>query len=88
MATYIVEFYYKQECIEKREYDHVPFYPSNGDLVHIEFTNPSYHEDYGPYWIVKERRFIYFPIGTKNLKMTLMLNIEPDKHKGAFKSGL
>lgn len=82
---YIVEFYYQGEVIERREYDEAFIEPLQGDIVNIQFSNPSYNE-YGNWWIVKERRIIFFSIETPNLRQTLMLNIVPDSRHGIWKT--
>jgi hypothetical protein len=81
----IIEFYYQGECIEQRKYNDLFIEPQIGDVVNIQFTNPSYNE-YGNWWLVQERRIIFFDMRTPNLRQTLMVNILPDKHKGEWKS--
>ena len=82
---YKVEFYYQGECIESRDYDEPFINPQIGDIVNIQFTNPSYNE-YGSYWVIKERSIIFFPVQLVSLKQTLMLNIVPDVNHGLWKS--
>jgi len=82
---YIIEFYYKGEVIERREYDDFFIEPQVGDIVNIQFTNPYYHEE-GKWWIVKERRQILFSVEQRTLRQTLMLNIVPDPKDGLWKS--
>lgn len=82
---YVVEFYYRGEVIEQREYDESFIEPQVGDIVNIQFSNPAYFE-YGNWWIVSERRLIMFSINNPTLRQTLMLNITPDPKGGIWKT--
>lgn len=81
----IVEFYYQDEVIESREYDEHFIEPQVGDVVNLQFSNPSYKE-HGNWWVVLERRIIFFFLETPRLKQTLMLNVKPDVKNGLWKS--
>jgi hypothetical protein len=81
---YIVEFYYGGEVIERREYNEFFIAPNIGDIVRIQFTNPTYYE-LGSCWIVMERRLIMFSVDQPYLKQ-LMLNIKPDPNNGVWKT--
>jgi len=82
---YVVEFYYQDEVIERREYDETFIEPQAGDIINIQFSNPSYNE-YGRWWTVIERRIIFFAVDTPKLRQTLMLNILPDPKDGLWKT--
>ena len=85
IMKYIIEFYYQGEAIESREYDDFFIEPHIGDVLIIHFTNPSYNE-YGKWWIVNERRIIFFSEQIQTLRQTLMVNISPDPKNGLWKS--
>lgn len=85
MKKYIIEFYYKGELIEQREYDDFFIVPQVGDIITIHFSNPSYSQE-SKWWVVTERRQIFFSIDSKTLRQTLMLNIIPDLKNGLWKT--
>lgn len=82
---YVVEFYYQDEVIERREYNEVFIEPYIDDVINIQFTNPSYNE-YGNWWTVVERRIIFFSVDTPQLRQTLMVKILPDPNKGIWQT--
>ena len=85
MGPFLIEFYYKGDCIEQREYNVLPFDPQVGDIVRIEFQNSNYSEQYGSWWIVNERRILFPSIEHGNKYwQTLMLNVTPDQRNGGI----
>ncbi|KKX47720.1 hypothetical protein [Sphingobacterium sp. IITKGP-BTPF85] len=81
----IIEFYYQDEVIERREYKEPFVEPRVGDIINIQFTNPSYDE-YGNWWVIMERRIIFFSVETPSIRQTLMLNVLPDPKGGIWES--
>ncbi len=77
-----IEFYYKGEVIDHRDYNQIAIIPLIGDRIYIEFSNPSNNE-LGKWWFVKERRILFFSIDAPILQQTIMLEIEADARNGA-----
>jgi hypothetical protein len=79
MKLYI-EIMFEGECIESRQYDEgeAPLHlPLPGDLVHMQFQNPSISECHGKLWRVEERIFLLFE--TSNNYQTVQLYCVPTK---------
>lgn len=77
MKKLYLEILYQEECLEQRVYEKNEYIPmsNKGEKIHFTFENNSYNEDYGNYWIVKERKFIFHP---KELYIhTIQLICEP-----------
>ncbi|MBV9924107.1 MAG: hypothetical protein JOZ96_03635 [Acidobacteria bacterium] len=78
---YILEVYHRGDCLEHRE-SQEPFIPPDaGERIYVEFENRNISDEYGHWWIVRERKHLFFD---HSLKMqTLMLYCEPDPKNGA-----
>lgn len=78
---HILEFYHDEECIEQRKSDVPPWpLPAPGDIIHISFGNPSYHEEHGNVWRVTGRRLLLF--APDSGVRTAQLAIEPVREDG------
>jgi hypothetical protein len=77
---YILEIYYRGDCIEHRECKEQFIAPTTGERIYVEFENPHYSEEYGHWWTVRERKHLIFA-PTVNLQ-TLQLFCEPDPKQG------
>ena len=72
---YILEIFYQGKSLERREYNELIMQPIIGDTLYIEFENPRYSQEYGYYWIVRDKKHLLF---NKRIKtQTLQLLCEP-----------
>ena len=74
---YILEIYYQGECIEHREQEDPLPNPIPGDQIYIEFGNPSYSEEHGNWWTVRNRSHLLF----NQALYTLQLYCEPNRSR-------
>jgi hypothetical protein len=78
---YILEIYYRGDCIEHRESQEPFIPPSTGERIYVEFENSNVSQEHGHWWIVRERKHLIFASLQK--MQTLMLYCEPDPQRGA-----
>ena len=78
---YILEIYYEGDCIEQRKQPDMFIAPAKGETISLQFENPYYLDEYGSWWIVRERRHLLF--SSSSSLQTLQLFCEPDPNKGA-----
>lgn len=83
MRQYVLEIYYKGECIEQRVRLEPFLVPENGDRLHIVFQNENYTEAYGCWWVVIEKKHLFGSGAPTDALQILQLYCEPDPKKGA-----
>lgn len=80
---YVLEIYYRGDCIEQREYNSPIITPRKGERIRVEFKNENYYED-SVWWIVEDVHHILFSM---NLQIqTVQLFCVPDPQDGQYLS--
>ncbi len=80
---YLLEIYYRSDCIEQRTYTEPFIAPGRDDRIYVDFQNPYYAEEYGHWWIVRERKHLLFGVENTPPMQTVQLLCEPDPQQGA-----
>jgi hypothetical protein len=75
-----IEFFCNGSLIESREYTQCETVPQKGERLYIEFNNIAFNKEYGFWWIVTERKHLFFSKRTG--RYTLQLHCKPDPQKG------
>lgn len=74
-----IEFYYKGDVIDTKEYDVLPHIPSIDEIIYLQCENPNMN-DIGFYFKVIEIRSLFFnvPILKQKVLIKLKLSEETD----------
>ncbi|MBW4527097.1 MAG: hypothetical protein KME18_18225 [Phormidium tanganyikae FI6-MK23] len=76
---YILEVYYRGDCIEHREYASPIIAPRKGERIRVEFQNKNYYEE-SIWWIVEDVHHIFFSMELQT--QTVQLFCVPDPQDG------
>lgn len=57
---YVLEILYRDECLERREYEEPFIVPQPNDLLEIDYKHPGHYENPGKHLVVTGRKFLFF----------------------------
>jgi hypothetical protein len=76
---YVLEVFYRGDCIDRKEYPEPIILPRKGEQIYISFENKTL--SYGSWWIVRKRKYLMFT--QLESMQTVQLFCEPDPEQGA-----